>query len=200
MLTTVPGAVQSHAQGPSRLAGRWTLSRELSEFPRELGFGMDLVPVGGSSQASGAGGRRGRRGGSAGSPGGPVSPFASGRESPDDVKRLQQLTAEVRNPSTHFTIAETATSVTITDDRGRARLFHPGAKEDVLQLDEVPVVAVTKWEAGRLVILYKVEEDRELRYTLSSDGRSRAARGRCQIHRTRGRRHRQTGVQARSAR
>jgi hypothetical protein len=168
ILTTGPGSIHIHTQGASTLAGRWTLSREMSEFPRELGFGMDLVPVGGSNQAPNSGGRRGRRGGAAAAPGGPVSPFASGRESPDDVKRLQQLTAEVRNPPTHFTIAETATSVTITDDRGRARVFHPGAREDILQLDEVPVAAITKWEAGRLVILYKVEEGRELRYTFSS--------------------------------
>jgi hypothetical protein len=58
--------------------------------------------------------------------------------------------------------------VTITDDRGRARIFHPGAREDILQLEDVPVAAVTRWDAGRLVILYKVEEGRELRYTLSS--------------------------------
>jgi hypothetical protein len=157
------------AEGASTLAGRWTLSRQLSEFPRELGFGMDLVPVGGTTQAPSSGGsRRGRRGGSAGPTSGQVSAFASGRESPDDVKRLQQLTAEVRNPSTHFAITETATAVTITDDRGRARTFHPGAKEDVLQLDDVPVATVTKWDAGHLVILYKVEEGRELRYTFYS--------------------------------
>src|SRR5205085_5067241 len=41
-------------------------------------------------------------------------------------------------------------------------------REDVLQLDGVPVAAVTKWEAGHLVILYKVEEGRELRYTFSA--------------------------------
>src|SRR4051812_40547707 len=104
LLVAVHGAGPVQAEGTAGLAGRWTLSRELSEFPRELGFGMDLVPVGSSSQPPNSGGRRGQRRGSAGPSNGAVSAFASGRESPDDVKRLQQLTDEVRNPSTHFTI------------------------------------------------------------------------------------------------
>jgi hypothetical protein len=169
MLVGVHGGVPVRTQGVSTLAGRWTLSRELSEFPRELGFGMDLVvAAGGSGQSPTRGGRRGR-GGSSGSTGGGAGAFASGREGPDDVKRMQQLTAEVRNPSMHLTIVETPSAVTITDDRGQGRTFHPGAKEDVLQLDEVPVVAIAKREAGRLVVLYKVEEGRELRYTYSGN-------------------------------
>jgi hypothetical protein len=164
MLAAVFGGEPVRAQGVSSIAGRWTLNRELSQFPRELGFGMDLVPGGGPGQS----GRRGRDG-SDGAIGG-VGAFASGRESPDDVNRMRQLTAEVRAPSTRLTISETATAVTITNDRGEARTFHPGAREDVLQLDQVPVVAIAKWEAGRLVILYKVEEGRELRYTFSVTG------------------------------
>ena len=80
---------------------------------------------------------------------------------------MQQLTAEVRNPSAHLTIVETPTAVTITDDRGQSRTFHPDGKEEVLQLDGVPVGVTAKREAGRLVVLYKVEQGRELRYTYS---------------------------------
>jgi len=78
------------------------------------------------------------------------------------------LTAEVRNPSAHLTIVETPTAVTLTDDRGQSRTFHPdgkGKKEEALQLDGVPVEVTAKREAGQLVVLYRVEQGRELRYT-----------------------------------
>ena len=58
MLVAVHGGAPVQAQGVSPLAGRWTLSRELSQFPRELGFGMDLVPGGGSGQSPTGAGRR----------------------------------------------------------------------------------------------------------------------------------------------
>jgi hypothetical protein len=148
------------AQGAD-FAGRWTLNRELSQFPREIGFGVDWVSAGGSGIDSTARGGRGRRG----SGGGGASAFTARRESEDDAKRLQQLTADVRNPSAHLTIVETPTAVTITDDRAPSRTFHPDAKEHVLQLDGVPVGVTAKREAGRLVVLYSVEQGRELRYT-----------------------------------
>ena len=45
------------AEGP-RLAGAWALNRPLSQFPREVGFGMDLLPAG-----RGSGGQGGEAGG-----------------------------------------------------------------------------------------------------------------------------------------
>jgi hypothetical protein len=36
------------AQDPSVLQGRWNLNRELSEFPREIGFGVDWVSADGT--------------------------------------------------------------------------------------------------------------------------------------------------------
>jgi hypothetical protein len=142
-------------------SGRWTLNRELSQFPREIGFGTDWLPNAGSGQNSSAGGGRGRRG----SGGGGAGAFTGRRESEDDAKRLQQLTSEVRNPSAHLTIVETPTAVSVTDDRGKARTFHPTGKEEALQLDGVPVGVTAKWEGGRLVVVYLVEQGRELRYT-----------------------------------
>ena len=163
MVVRIPGPAPVSAQDKSNLAGRWTLNRELSQFPRDIGFGRDLVSGGGSGLDSTGSGGRGR----GGSSGGGVSALLSRRESEDDAKRVQQLTEEVRNPSAHLTIVETPTAVTITDDRGQSRTFHADGKEEVLRLDEVPVAATAKWEAGRLVVLYKVEQGRELRYTYS---------------------------------
>jgi hypothetical protein len=151
------------AQDKSDFAGRWTLNRELSQFPREIGFGVDWVSAGGSGLDSTASGGRGRRG----SGGGGAGAFTARRESEDDAKRVQQLTAEVRNPSARVTIVETPTAVTITDDRGQSRTFHPDGKEEVLQLDGVPVGVTAKREAGRLVVLYRAEQGRDLRYTYS---------------------------------
>jgi hypothetical protein len=151
------------AQDASDIAGRWTLNRVLSQFPREIGFGADWLPPGGSGQGATAGGGRGRRG----SGGGGSGAFNARRESEDDAKRLQRLTAEARGPSVQLTIVDTLTAVAITDARGQARTFHPDGKEEVLQLDGVPVGVTAKREAGRLVVLYTVEQGRELRYTYS---------------------------------
>jgi hypothetical protein len=164
MAVGIPGRAPVSAQQTSRLAGRWTLNRELSQFPREVGFGADMMSGVSSGTDSGGGGGRGR----GRSSGGGMRALPSRPESEDDAKRAQRLTNEVRNPAAHLTIVETPTSVTITDDRGQSRTFHPDGKEETLRLDELPVAVITKWEASGLVVLYKVEQQRrELRYTYS---------------------------------
>ncbi|MBE3123702.1 MAG: hypothetical protein IMZ65_02770 [Planctomycetes bacterium] len=148
------------ADRPS-LAGRWTLNRDASQLPREVGFGMNIVPTAGS-------GSNDR--GDAGSRGAGASAFVARRESEDDVRKTQQLVEEVRNPSPHLTIAQTETTVTITDERGRSRTFHPDGKEELQPLDPAPVATTTRWDGDHLVVRYKVEQDRELRYTYSRRG------------------------------
>jgi hypothetical protein len=85
---------------------------------------------------------------------------------------VSQLTDEVRAPAARLTIVDTPSAVTITDDRERSRTFHPSGKEELLQLDGVPVAVTARRESGRLVILYKVEQGRELRYSFSRIGSS----------------------------
>ena len=155
-------SVRAQDTSPSAdFAGRWTLDRELSQFPREIGFNADFISAG----ASTPGGGRGLPGGGGG--GGGNRAFAVPRESQEDAARVLQLTAEVRNPSARLTIVDTPAAVTITDDQGKSRTFHPSGKEEELQLGAAPVGVVTTREAGRLVILYKVAQGRELRYTYS---------------------------------
>src|SRR5439155_1034569 len=48
----VPRSASVRAQEPSDFGGRWTLSRELSQIPREIGFGVDWMSTGGSGQDS----------------------------------------------------------------------------------------------------------------------------------------------------
>lgn len=142
--------VTASAQDASTLAGRWTLNRTLSQFPPDVGFGADLM----------AGAGRDASGDTA------LSPSSlSRRESVDDARRLQQLTDEVRTPSAHLTISDTPDAVTIKDDAGHSRVFHPTGREEVIQLDEVPVVAIARREAGRLIVTYQVEQNRQMRYT-----------------------------------
>lgn len=147
----VSSGASAWAQDKPALAGEWTLDRALSEFPRELGFGAAMVS-GASSEL---------HGGILG------STLPSLRESEDDARRRQLLTAEVRDPSAHLTIAETATTVSITSDRGHVRTFAPNGREQLLQLDDVPVATIARWEGDRLVVLYTVREGRELRYVYS---------------------------------
>ena len=152
----IPRLASGGTQDGSRIAGVWTLNRELSQLPREIGFRVDWLSTGGSGEDPAASGFRGGR-----------VPITNRRESEEDARRLQQLTDEVRTPSARLAIVETATAVTITDDRGQSRTFHPDGREEVLQLDGVPVGVTTKREAGRLVVLYRVEQGRELRYEYS---------------------------------
>lgn len=153
----------ARAQDDAELAGRWTLDREQSQLPREVGFNIDWGPVGGVEPGGSAGGGRGGRGGGGSSP----ARFSARRESQEDSKRLQQLTAEVREPSAHLTIVETPATVTITNDRGQSRTFRPDGRDDVVQLDGVSAGVVAHREAARLVVLYRVEDGRELRYSYS---------------------------------
>ena len=76
------------------------------------------------------------------------------------------MTEEVRNPPALLTITETASAVTITNERGRVRTLRTDGKEGALQLDGgAPIGVIAKREAGRLVVQYRVDRARELRCT-----------------------------------
>lgn len=151
------------AQDASTLAGRWTLNRELSQFPREVGFNADWMAATGSGGDPTAGG--GSQGGAPG--GGNRTSFPVSRVSREDSMRNALLTDEVRNPSARLVITETATEVAIASDKESARTFHPTGKEEVLQLDGVTVITTATRDADRLVVRYKVNQGHELRYTYS---------------------------------
>ena len=151
------------AQDAPALAGRWTLNRELSQFPREIGFSADSMSASGSGgdSAPAAGG------GPGGASGGGRTAFPVSRVSREDSMRNALLTGEVRDPAVHLVIAETPTDIAITPDKGSARTLHPTGKEEVLQLDGVPVTTTATRDAGRLVVRYKVNQAHEVRYTYS---------------------------------
>jgi hypothetical protein len=163
-------SVPARAQVTSPLAGIWTLNKALSEVPRDVGFNVDwLPPPGADGQSRGSsGGGRGRRGstgrgGSAGS----SAPFSPRRESYEDARRVQLLTAEVRNPPVRLMVVDTPAAFTITNELGQSRTLHPDGKEESIDIQGVPVSVTTKRDGEQLVVIYHVERDRELRYTFS---------------------------------
>jgi hypothetical protein len=166
----IPRSASSQAQGAPDFGGRWILNRGLSQFPREIGFNADFLGQIGPAQGApvvGGGGRGGGRRGGGAVGGGVTGTSKAVRESQDDAERVQRLTAEVREPSAYLTIVDTPAAVTITDDSGKSRVFHPTGKTEVLQLGATTVDTITTRDAGRLVIVYRVEEGRDLRYTFT---------------------------------
>jgi hypothetical protein len=163
------------AQAASPFAGVWTLNRSLSELPPELGFDVAWLPSSaGAAQdagsarggSSGGRGRRGSSGGSSGSTRG-GSPFSGPRESYEDARRVQLLTGEARNPPARLMIVDTPSTITITNELGQSRALHPDGKEESIDVQGVPLLVTTKRDGDRLVVVYRVEQGREVRYTYS---------------------------------
>lgn len=164
----VPARVRAQAASP--MAGIWTLNRSLSEFPREIGFNVDWWPTsGGDGQNAGStGGGRGRRGSTGGgSDRGSAGPFSGRRESYEDARRIQLLTAEVRTPPVRLMVVDTPAAVTITNELGQSRTLHPDGRQESIELQGMPVAVTTTRDGNRLVVAYHVARDRELRYTFS---------------------------------
>jgi len=170
----VCGSVESAAAPPVPLAGRWRLNRELSEFPKEVAFGIE-TPDGdaspGGRQGGGSQGAGGRRGGGrskgASSSGGAGFSIQSVRESEEDVKKIKELIADAKTPSNVLTIAQTDTAVIITDAQDRTRAFHPTGKEETEQLAAGPIGATSRWSGPQLSVQFTVRSDRVFRYLYS---------------------------------
>lgn len=168
VLTAALCSPRASAQSESPLAGLWTLNRTLSEARTDIGFTPDWLPssTGDSQQQrapAGGGGRRAARGG--GNRG--ADPFQGHRESYDDARRAQLLTGEVRNPPVRLMIVDTPASFTITNELGQSRTFHPDGREETVDVQGVPIGVTTRRSGDDVVILYHVEQNRELRYTFS---------------------------------
>ncbi len=162
------------AQTPSPLSGVWMLNRQASEFPKEIGFNVDLPVAGGDGQtgSSGAnGGGRGRRGSSSsGSTRSTGSPFSARRESYEDGQRLRILTTEARTPATRLTLVDNLAAVILTNELGQSRTLHPNGKEESVDIEGIPMPVTSVRDGDRLIALYHVSQDRDVRYTYSASG------------------------------
>ena len=162
------------AQTPSPLSGVWMLNRQASEFPKEIGFNVDLPVAGGDGQtgSSGAnGGGRGRRGSSSsGSTRSTGSPFSARRESYEDGQRLRILTTEARTPPARLTLVDNLAAVILTNELGQSRTLHPNGKEESVDIEGIPMPVTSVRDGDRLIALYHVSQDRDVRYTYSASG------------------------------
>lgn len=151
----------SAAQAPPSVAGLWVLNPALTQRPTEVGFNPGWARAqGGSGEDAGEGSRggHGRRGtGQASAP-----QFA--RESADDSTRATQLTEEARTPPAHLTIVQTPDSVSISDDQGLTRKFHPTGHLEALTLGTVSLPTTARWASGAFEVVYDVERSWQVRY------------------------------------
>jgi len=156
----VLGGAPLSAQSPTDLAGTWTLNRQLSQFPQEVGFSASIP---GLVPGTTAGNRNGRRGGAG------CRDNAEGLCLPafteEDARRIRFLTDEVRLPPDRFTVVVTPATLTITPDPGAARSMRPGRRDEAVTLGPVTVVANTAWDADHWTIVYTADPGRLLRYT-----------------------------------
>jgi hypothetical protein len=163
MLGLLPPA-SARSQESGNLTGRWVLNRNQSQIDKQVGFNPAWLAPERESGGGGVG-SRGRRGSGGGQQGG----FAMPRESEEDAKRMQQLSAEAQVPSPHLTIIDSRGTVTITDADDVSRTLHTDGKDDYLHIHGLPVTAVTVRDTGPVVVRYKVEQGRELRYTYTRE-------------------------------
>jgi hypothetical protein len=147
------------------IAGAWVLNPALTQRPAEIGFSPEWAR-GQEDRGEGqgrSGGGRGRRGGS-GFGGGIGAPGIS-RESAEDSTRVQQLTEDARTPPARLTIVAKDSAISIADDQGHVRTFHPDGHLEGLTLGTVALPTTARWDGTSLLVLYDVEAGRQLRYT-----------------------------------
>jgi hypothetical protein len=153
-----------NAQTPSSFGGIWTLNRQLSEFPKEIAFDVDLSGVTDAGQPGAAPQGRGRRGGNTRSSSGQRGPRL---ESYQDGQRRRILVDEVRNPWTRIIIVDTPTAITITNELGQQRTLHPTGRPESIEVENIPIMVTTTRDGNRVIVLYHVEQDRDVRWTYS---------------------------------
>lgn len=161
----------ARAQRASPLAGVWTLNRSLSEFPRDIGFNPSWMttPTGDGQSAGSTGGGRGRRGSAGGGGnGGAAAPFSARPESYENARRVQLLTAELRNPPARLMVVDTPAAVTITNELGQSRTIHPDGKQESIEIQGVSFGVTSRRDGDQLIVVYRVDQAREVRYTYSS--------------------------------
>jgi len=153
------------AQSTSPLAGIWSLNRAASQFPREIGFNVVTIPADDSGQPSGGGGRGRRNRGRAAD-----TPFSARPESYEDAQRRRILTDEVRTPPARLMIVDSAGAVTITNELGQSRILHATGLQESLDVEGVALTATTTRDGTKLVVVYHVEPDRDVRYIYTPSG------------------------------
>ena len=145
----MPSEAPLSAQSPADLAGSWTLNRQSSQFPQEVGFSASFLPA-----EPAPGDRAGRRRGVQG-------------ETQEDASRVRFLTDEVRLPPDRLTIEVTPALVTITPNPGAPRTVQPGRRDQEVKIGPITAITNASREPGRLTIVYEAGSGRQIRYMYS---------------------------------
>lgn len=145
------GGEPLRAQSPTDLSGSWTLNRQLSQFPQEVGFSASFLPP---QPERPTGADRSRRVQS---------------ETQEEATRVRFLTDEVRLPPERLTIDVTPAIVTITPDPGAPRAVQPGRRDQAVKVGPITAITNSSWDASRLTTAYEAQNGRVIRYTYSLD-------------------------------
>jgi hypothetical protein len=154
-------------QNAAAIAGVWTLNKSLSEMPPEIGFPVDWLPPPDTQHTGSGAGSRGESRGRGRSPAPPGATPPVRRESFEDARRVQLLTEEARNPPARLMIVDSGNAVTITNELGQSRTYHPNGKEEAVDLEGISARATTARDGEQLTILYHIDEGRTVRFTYS---------------------------------
>jgi hypothetical protein len=138
------------AQNPADLTGSWTLNRQSSQFPQEVGFSASFLPT----EPAGGSDRGGRR--------------RVQSETQEDASRVRFLTDEVRLPPDRLTIDVTPALVTITPDPGAPRTVQIGLRDQAVKVGPVTAITNTSWDGSRLTVAYDAGAGRVIRYSYSN--------------------------------
>ena len=86
---------------------------------------------------------------------------------------MRILVGEVREPSTRLTIVDTPSVVTITNDLGQSRVLHPNGLEESIDVENIPINVTAARDGEKLIVLYHVEQNRDVRWTYSPSANPR---------------------------
>jgi len=167
VFTLATAAVTPPAQKPSRpqLAGSWELNPEKSQTEQREGISRGY-PGGMGRGPGGRGGGfpgRGRGGGGGGEPPNEEFPDLS-RNGGDRGMR------ELLRPKPHLEIAQTDSSVSITDDAGWGRDLLPDGRKVREELSQGgPAEVQSEWKGEKLVSVRKLDQGAEVKETFALD-------------------------------
>ena len=65
-------------------------------------------------------------------------------------------------------VVDTPAEVTITNELGRSRTFHPNGKQESIEIQGVSFGVTSKRDGDQLIVVYRVDPAREVRYTYSA--------------------------------
>lgn len=160
-----PARAQDKPAGRPDFSGAWTLDSYLSDNPEQVarairldtGQYLEQELVGGEIERGRPGGI-GRAGGNQGGRGGPArgQGATADQVSPDDRKKLTELTDAVQFASPTLTISQTVSAITITSTRGGTQTVRTDGKAETQQLDAGAVDRVANWEGPTVVVAYEV--------------------------------------------